>query len=231
MANTSGIYKITNKTNGKYYIGSSSNIFGNNGRWKCHKRQLQMNSHHNNYLQRSWNKYGSNNFDFIVLEEILPERLIETEQKYLDIAKTEKNKCYNLTFIAGKIEMTPEIKEKISLTLTGRYRGKNSPHYGKCHTKRTREKMSNVKRGKISPNKGKKMTLEQKKKIRQSLLKIKNQISEKLSKNWIFVSPKGRITKIHNLLDFCNKNNLSHSHMWGVYHGQRKSHKGWNSLC
>src|SRR3989304_1436717 len=62
----SGIYKIINKTNGKYYVGSSNDIIG---RWFTHKSQLNRNNHCNPHLQRAWNKYGKDNFEFIIVEE------------------------------------------------------------------------------------------------------------------------------------------------------------------
>ena len=61
MKNISGIYKITNNVNGKFYIGSSQNI---SRRWYDHKRELRIQKHHNKYLQRAWNKYGEENFSF-----------------------------------------------------------------------------------------------------------------------------------------------------------------------
>jgi len=69
----SGIYKIINKVNGKYYIGSSNDI---KGRWSEHKNDLKANRHDNDYLQKSWNKYGEENFEFEVdlLESIKKKR-------------------------------------------------------------------------------------------------------------------------------------------------------------
>lgn len=110
----SGIYKIVNKINGKYYVGSSSNISGSRGRWAKHKRMLTKNTHPNQHLQNAWNKYGFDNFDWVIIEKTPKEILLETEQKYLDTAKSEKEKCYNQSFIAGKIEMTKEVCQKIS---------------------------------------------------------------------------------------------------------------------
>ena len=65
----SGIYKIINKINGKYYVGSSVNIkdYPNN-RWSRHIADLNANRHHNDYLQRAWNKYGQDAFEFIIIE-------------------------------------------------------------------------------------------------------------------------------------------------------------------
>ena len=48
----SGIYKIINKSNGKYYVGSSVNMCGNGKgtRWKRHVWDLSQNRHGNDYL-------------------------------------------------------------------------------------------------------------------------------------------------------------------------------------
>ena len=63
----SGIYKIVNKVNGKYYIGSSANIYGiPHGRWYQHKMHLRGNWHYNNHLQSAWKKYGESSFDFVI---------------------------------------------------------------------------------------------------------------------------------------------------------------------
>jgi|ERR1051326_1061197 group I intron endonuclease len=98
----SGIYKIINKVNGKYYVGSSTDILTDNiGRWYRHKHDLRKNIHRNDYLQRAWNKYGESNFDFIIVEQVPKHQLLVIEQKYLDIAILEKDKCYNLMFESG----------------------------------------------------------------------------------------------------------------------------------
>lgn len=60
----SGIYCIENLSNSKKYIGQSVNI---SDRWKKHISELNRGSHHNDYLQKAWNKYGKNEFKFYVL--------------------------------------------------------------------------------------------------------------------------------------------------------------------
>lgn len=51
-----GIYKITNRINGKIYIGQSVNIVR---RWYAHKECVS-----NNHLSAAIAKYGLENFDF-----------------------------------------------------------------------------------------------------------------------------------------------------------------------
>jgi len=81
---TPGCYKITNRINGKFYVGSSSDI---HERWKGHINNLNHpnpKKHHNKYLQAAWNKYGEDAFDFEILA-ICPEHMArDVEQGYLD---------------------------------------------------------------------------------------------------------------------------------------------------
>lgn len=63
-----GIYSIKNKVNGKIYIGQSTDIID---RLRHHLSELRHNRHSNSYLQRSFNKYGEENFEFDVVEECL----------------------------------------------------------------------------------------------------------------------------------------------------------------
>lgn len=62
---STGIYKIINKVDGRYYIGSSYNI---EKRWITHKSHLNNQRHVNTFLQRAWNKYGSDNFCVEIIE-------------------------------------------------------------------------------------------------------------------------------------------------------------------
>ncbi len=92
-----GIYIITNLINKKVYIGSSVRI---NTRLMSHKYMLRLNEHFNQYLQKSFNKYGENNFSFEVLE-LCDEYLLVSRENYY-IEKYESNnltKGYNLATV------------------------------------------------------------------------------------------------------------------------------------
>lgn len=85
------IYKIINSVNGKIYVGSAQNT---SHRWYIHKKQLKDNLHHNIHLQRSWNKYGEENFKCEPIEIIGDvSLLIEREQFYIDTLNPEYNIC------------------------------------------------------------------------------------------------------------------------------------------
>jgi group I intron endonuclease len=60
-----GIYKIINLTNNKSYIGQTDNL---TRRERQHFYDLKRNKHRNEHLQKSYNKYGKDNFIFQVIE-------------------------------------------------------------------------------------------------------------------------------------------------------------------
>lgn len=91
----SGIYKIINKVNGNCQIGSSSNL---QKRKKQHFNSLSKNKHYNQYLQRSFNKYGIENFEFIIICKCNEDELIKLEQYYFNKINPE----YNSVLTAGK---------------------------------------------------------------------------------------------------------------------------------
>jgi hypothetical protein len=76
----SGIYAIICRVNGKKYYGSSYNC---RNRKSQHWWELRRNSHKNAYLQRAWNKYGEASFDFVVVQQVPFEKLLEIENQYL----------------------------------------------------------------------------------------------------------------------------------------------------
>ena len=59
-----GVYRITNKINNKVYIGESLNI---ERRWEEHKKELNNKTHKNYKLQKDYNKYGHEAFEFEVI--------------------------------------------------------------------------------------------------------------------------------------------------------------------
>ncbi len=115
----SGIYKIINKINGKYYVGSSVDI---RSRWNQHKNRLAEGIHDNDHLQHAWNKYGKPAFDWIVVKELEPDVKIlsQSEDEYLSIAAKEPDKSYNLNFRSRGNGLSEESKRKLSKSLTGR---------------------------------------------------------------------------------------------------------------
>ena len=89
-----GIYEIVNLFNGVRYVGSSVSF---NKRWSQHRTDLRRGIHHSKYLQRSWNKYGPDQFLFRAIEIIESpnrQKLIDREQYHFNqMAKDRFNVC------------------------------------------------------------------------------------------------------------------------------------------
>lgn len=125
-----GIYGIKNKVNNKIYVGKTMMNFGD--RWDCHKSQLRGRYHDNPHLQNSWNKYGEDNFEFIIIhncknnEDVDQVNLLEIEyiKHYRDLGLS-----YNIHdggdggLLLGK-HLSEETKRKIGeknrINMTGR---------------------------------------------------------------------------------------------------------------
>lgn len=141
-----GIYGIKNKVTGKIYVGQSVNI---PDRWTRHRYQLRHNIHFNDHLQRSFNKHGEVNFDFVVL-------------KYCDVSEldeAERNAIVEHTD-AGVYNTQLDPKD---------VRGERNPFYGKTHSLETRKLLSELRKGKYigeaNPNFGRSHSVESKEKI------------------------------------------------------------------
>jgi group I intron endonuclease len=154
-----GIYYIINKLNGHKYIGSSVDI---ETRWKQHKCMLRGDCHDNSHLQRAWDKYGENAFEFKIMAYTDPDKAVVLEefmlQNYFDrfeynIAEsavapmlgrehTEEAKQKMSESHIGKI-FSEEHKQKMSEALSG----KNHPLYGKRRSEETKLKISKAQSG------------------------------------------------------------------------------------
>lgn len=87
-----GIYRVTNKINNKSYVGQSQNVVS---RLNGHRKMLLNNVHGNQHLQNAWNKYGEENFEFVILEECTTNELNELEYKWMLIYDSIEN-GYNI---------------------------------------------------------------------------------------------------------------------------------------
>ena len=101
-----GIYVITNKLNGKKYVGQSINI---SQRWRAHRTRYQTGD---GYLYKAMRKYGLDAFTFEILTECDKTDLNALEQHWIEFYQSNNpNFGYNLT--AGG-DAPAEVNFKIS---------------------------------------------------------------------------------------------------------------------
>jgi len=168
-----GIYLILNKVNGKVYVGSANNI---RRRFYLHRWELGRGDHHSTTLQRSWNKYGENSFEFKTLLVCDERDLFMYEQRAIDAIKSFDpaigfNICRDVRGTRG-VRWTQEQREKFIASKKGRQIYKNNPQayanmmasvrrgdkhhmFGKKHTEESKIKMSVALSGRVAHNKGK----------------------------------------------------------------------------
>ena len=80
-----GIYRFTNKLNGKIYIGSSKDLRVRF--YTYYKITLLSRSIKNTIIAKALLKYGFSNFSLEILEYCEIPELLEREQHYLDLLK------------------------------------------------------------------------------------------------------------------------------------------------
>jgi group I intron endonuclease len=116
-----GVYAIRNTSNGKHYVGSSTNIYG---RWSSHKSLLKNSRHDSIVLQRAWTKHGSTAFEWVVLEFCERDRLIEREEHWIIALKSQSRaNGYNVRLQATSNfghKFPPEFGARISAAKKGR---------------------------------------------------------------------------------------------------------------
>lgn len=161
------IYKITNTTNGKSYIGQTIRDAE-----KTRIRQhLNGNSRGSRLVKRAIKKYGKDAFTYEILHDgIIPELLDDLEIEAIKKFNTIAPHGYNLTTGGSGGSRSEETRRRISESK----KGENHPFYGKNFSEEhrrkiseanrrrkispeTRRKISETNKGRISPNKGKKL--------------------------------------------------------------------------
>lgn len=104
MNKISGVYKITNKVTGDFYIGSSKNI---RDRWYGHRNSSTWKRCSGMKIYKDMIKYGLDNFEFVIIEET--DNLREREQYWID----KLGPTYNICRASGlDIERCSEYKRE-----------------------------------------------------------------------------------------------------------------------
>lgn len=112
------IYGIQNIVTNKWYIGSCHNF---RDRVHRHFYNLEHNCHHSNKLQRSWNKYGSDSFEIMILKPLEladVKEMYKIEESFIQLFDSAKNgynmldKCYYYK----RFQMSAETAKRAGIT-------------------------------------------------------------------------------------------------------------------
>jgi group I intron endonuclease len=122
------IYILENKENHKCYVGQTTKSF---------RERFRAHQHSNSIVGRAISKYGSDNFERILLENIPEEELDYWEQHYIQECNSLVPNGYNLETGGHKNKHHHEETKK-------KLKGRISPMKGKRHTEESLKKMSEV---------------------------------------------------------------------------------------
>lgn len=232
------IYKVTNKMNGKVYIGKT--VRSVDDRWAQHVSFAKIGGGCP-YLGAAIRKYGSEAFEIEQLAQATNENeLGRLEMGFIQQFQSHQREIgYNLTLggegITGHYH-SPETKAKMS----AKKRGENHPMFGRHQSPSARQRISEHTRGNDNHFFGKTHTADSRKTMgargedhfnfgKKLSEETRRKIREANSRTYIFLSPVGESRVITNLKAFCKENNLNAPHMNSVYHGKRNQHKGWRA--
>lgn len=195
------------------YIGQTRNF---RLRYNDHMHRFRNNKHPNQYMQRSYNKYGEESFEFSIIEECEEHMLDERELYWINFyGGLESKDNYNLGGIRGG-RHSEETRQKISKSHTGKKLSKEHKNKisksGKGHavSKETREKLKKANKGHVT-------TEEQKEKLRNA--RYPNQ------KRFIAFDKNGIATIHYNQSEFERENKVCS--VSKCLSGKTKSSKGW----
>ena len=238
-----GIYAIVCNLNNKKYVGQTKNEFKK--RLSEHFTDLRKNKHHSAHLQRAYNKYGKENFDYIVIEEIPVKKgkayFTEREQYWIDTLDTYKN-GYNA---CAKAELPPTAADPDKYGELTAKRAVPSGYIIKdIHTQETqnitnlskfcKENKLNYDRAQIALYGANKHVYDNKYEIKYANEKeaanCKYGVTAHLNgrkSTYIVTHPDGKEEHVPYLAEFCREHNLSHGNMIGIAKGTRNQHKGY----
>lgn len=174
IGHNTGIYKWTNKINGKIYIGRAV---------KLRKRYLIFNNmlldYAGKYINNARKKYNNSDYwDYEIIEYCIKNNnILNNKEKYwIEYYKTNNSEFgYNLTKggdgVIGYLH-TEASKEKISKGNKGKRLGKPNGRKGIPMNEETKIKLSKSKKGKTAHNKGIPMSEEQRRKMYKPVIQF-----------------------------------------------------------
>jgi group I intron endonuclease len=213
---SSGVYAIYCKGNGKVYVGSSNKI---GKRLVYHKHSLRKNKHHSVLLQRSYNKYGEGEFIVVILDPCSVPASIKIEQFYIDALKACDSRFgFNTNKEAGRTVLSKRILRRIAekrsssyhLVKNGiHYKGKNVYRFAKKHNI-SHSAILQVVNGRYKASNGFYLP------------------ETTMPKPHTIVDPNGRLNKFYSIRKFAKKHGLHPSTLRNVLLGKSRHTAGFH---
>lgn len=192
------VYKITNNTSGKVYIGQT--IRSLNVRWKQHIYDALSEKRSIFPIHEAIRKYGKETFSIEIICECFSQKELDEQEKYFcDMFSAWSPNGYNLRAGQGRGTFSIESRRKMSESAKGRVRSETA----KIKTSRSL--------------KGHSTSQETRDKIG----------SKNAKKTFYFLSPTLESVEVRNLQKFARENGLQAAHLHCVHTLKSKAHKGW----
>lgn len=219
--NTFKVYKITNKINGKIYVGVTSKTIEKRFKEHCKHRKHRPDL----CLYQAMNKYGVENFEIALVTETYTEEdmwILEIENIFFHQSFYGTNLGYNMTFGGENYQMpfTSERREKISKTLKLFY--ENNPEA----IIRLKNRIITPEMRKQNSVNAKNMTPESRERGRQTQLRNKKRYPER-KRTFVVISPTGETITHSGIKEFCKIHKLDYTCFNNVLKGKQKYHNGW----
>lgn len=136
------IYLLKNVINSKVYVGQT---------WRPLSKRFSEGYRHSHHIKSAINKYGKDNFYYVVLTVCHTQQIADYWEKYFIVKYDSINNGYNLREGGSNGKLSEETKRKISKAQSG----ENGFWYGKTMPLDTKIKMSNAHSGENNPFHGK----------------------------------------------------------------------------
>lgn len=188
------VYLRTNNVNGKKYVGQTKDLKQREIQWRCLKLYYA-----NQLLTEEREKYGFDNFELTILQEVeTQEEAWELEKYYIKELNTLYPNGYNIS-VGGK--------------------NNSGCGKGKKASEETKQKMSEKRKGEKHWNYGKHWSEEAKEKMKNSHKKTPVKVFDKNTLDFI-----GEFESMREAARFLN---ISSGGISSVIKGKQKSYKGY----